>query len=149
LSLSSQSSRSCAGLKIKVLKDKGLEFANSIGTFFETMPRPLRLQSTPVRMPSTNFLARHQLDMHCCTEFLCTVCRQPCPSRIVYQYRAFFCVSRLRMPLVPSALAHARSVSATESPSSVHQPYHGSVSIAFPVQYSQEEKAASDDGDML
>jgi len=30
LSLSSQSSRSCAGLKIKVLKDKGLEFANSI-----------------------------------------------------------------------------------------------------------------------
>jgi hypothetical protein len=30
LSLSSQSSCSCAGLKIKVLKDKGLEFANSI-----------------------------------------------------------------------------------------------------------------------
>jgi hypothetical protein len=33
LSLSSQSSRSCAGLKIKVLKDKGLEFANSIRAF--------------------------------------------------------------------------------------------------------------------
>jgi hypothetical protein len=32
LSLSSQSSRSCAGLKIKVLKDKGLEFANRICT---------------------------------------------------------------------------------------------------------------------
>jgi hypothetical protein len=31
--LSSQSSRSCAGLKIKVLKDKGLEFANSIRPF--------------------------------------------------------------------------------------------------------------------
>jgi hypothetical protein len=30
LSLSSQSSRSCTGLKIKALKDKGLEFANSI-----------------------------------------------------------------------------------------------------------------------
>src|SRR4029450_3982637 len=30
LSLSSQSSRSCAGLKIKVLKDKALEFANTI-----------------------------------------------------------------------------------------------------------------------
>jgi hypothetical protein len=30
LSLSSQSSRSCAGPNIKVLKDKGLEFANSI-----------------------------------------------------------------------------------------------------------------------
>jgi hypothetical protein len=36
LSLSSQSSRSCAGLKIKVLKDKGLEFANSIRWFNET-----------------------------------------------------------------------------------------------------------------
>src|SRR5215211_7731265 len=34
LSLSSQSSRSCAGLKIKALKDKGLEFANSIPSFF-------------------------------------------------------------------------------------------------------------------
>jgi DNA-binding transcriptional ArsR family regulator len=31
--LSSQSSRSCAGSNIKVLKDKGLEFANSIRPF--------------------------------------------------------------------------------------------------------------------
>jgi hypothetical protein len=30
LNLSSRSSRSCAGLNIKVLKDKDLEFANSI-----------------------------------------------------------------------------------------------------------------------
>src|SRR4029434_2950069 len=37
LSLSSQSSRSCAGLKIKVLKDKDLEFANSIRPIFETV----------------------------------------------------------------------------------------------------------------
>src|SRR4029450_1268567 len=37
LSLSSQSSRSCAGLKIKVLKDKGLEFANSIGPIVEAL----------------------------------------------------------------------------------------------------------------
>ena len=36
LNLSSQSSRSCAGPNIKVLKDKDLEFANSIGTFHET-----------------------------------------------------------------------------------------------------------------
>jgi hypothetical protein len=36
LSLSSQSSRSCAGPNIKVLKDKDLEFANSNGGFFET-----------------------------------------------------------------------------------------------------------------
>src|SRR4029450_2051918 len=33
LNLCSQSSRSCAGPNIKVLKDKDLEFANSIGTF--------------------------------------------------------------------------------------------------------------------
>src|SRR4029450_2766712 len=33
LSLSSQPSRSCAGPNIKVLKDKDLEFANSIRTF--------------------------------------------------------------------------------------------------------------------
>ena len=34
MSLSSQSSRSCAGLRIKVLKDEGLEFANSIRANF-------------------------------------------------------------------------------------------------------------------
>ena len=51
----------------------------------ETMPRPLRLQSSPVRMPSKNFLARHQLDIHLWTEFLCTLCRQHCPFRLVYQ----------------------------------------------------------------
>src|SRR5262245_46789927 len=33
LNLSSQSSRSCAGPNIKLLKDKGLEFANSIRAF--------------------------------------------------------------------------------------------------------------------
>src|SRR5262245_40305975 len=32
LNLSSQSNRSCAGPSIKALKDKDLEFANSIGT---------------------------------------------------------------------------------------------------------------------
>jgi hypothetical protein len=36
LNLSSQSSRSCAETNIKVLKDKDLEFANSIRRFFET-----------------------------------------------------------------------------------------------------------------
>jgi hypothetical protein len=36
LNLSSQSSRSCARPNIKVLKDKDLEFANSIRPFFET-----------------------------------------------------------------------------------------------------------------
>jgi hypothetical protein len=39
LSLSSQSSRSWAGLKIKVLKDKGLEFANSIPPFIALSTR--------------------------------------------------------------------------------------------------------------
>jgi hypothetical protein len=53
------------------------------------------------------------------------------------------------MTLVPSALAHMRSVSATESPSSVHQQYRESVSLVCPVQHAQEEQAASDDGDML
>jgi hypothetical protein len=38
LNLNSQSSRSCAGPDIKVLKDKGLEFANSIRRFFKTQP---------------------------------------------------------------------------------------------------------------
>src|SRR5436305_14216316 len=37
LNLSSQSSRSCAGANIKVLKDKDLEFANSIRRFCETL----------------------------------------------------------------------------------------------------------------
>jgi hypothetical protein len=36
LNLSSQSSRSYAGPNTKVLKDKDLEFANSIRGFFET-----------------------------------------------------------------------------------------------------------------
>jgi hypothetical protein len=36
LNLSSQSSRSCAGPNIKMLKDKDLEFANSIPPFCET-----------------------------------------------------------------------------------------------------------------
>jgi hypothetical protein len=36
LNLSFQSSRSCALPNIKVLKDKGLEFANSIRRFFKT-----------------------------------------------------------------------------------------------------------------
>jgi len=47
------------------------------------------------------------------------------------------------MTPVPSALAHVRSVSATESPSSVHQQYRGSVSLVCPVQHAQEEQAAS------
>ena len=38
LNLSFQSSRSCALPNIKVLKDKGLEFANSIPPFNETLP---------------------------------------------------------------------------------------------------------------
>jgi len=71
------------------------------------------------------------------------------PARRVSNNRAFFCVSRLRMPLVPSALVHTRHISTTGSPSSVYQHDHGSVSRVFPVQSSPEEKAASDDGDML
>src|SRR5262249_18505691 len=38
LNLSFQPSRSCALPNIKVLKDKDLEFANSIPPFFETKP---------------------------------------------------------------------------------------------------------------
>jgi hypothetical protein len=37
----------------------------------------------PVRMLSKNFLAHYQLDIHLCTEFLCTWYRQHCPSRLV------------------------------------------------------------------
>jgi hypothetical protein len=39
LNLSSQSSRSCDGPNIKLLKDKGLEFANSIRRVFATRVR--------------------------------------------------------------------------------------------------------------
>src|SRR2546428_12660925 len=39
LNLSSQPSCSCADLNIKILKDKDLEFANSIGRFFEMTGR--------------------------------------------------------------------------------------------------------------
>jgi hypothetical protein len=42
----------------------GKRMTNSIGRFCETMPHPLRLQNSPVRMPSKNFLASHQLDIH-------------------------------------------------------------------------------------
>ena len=38
LNLSSQSSLSCAGLNIKTLKDKDLEFANSIRPFLRHTP---------------------------------------------------------------------------------------------------------------
>ena len=48
LNLSSQSSRSCAGPNIKVLKDKDLEFANSIRRFFETTGRVGKV-NMPVR----------------------------------------------------------------------------------------------------
>src|SRR5262245_34393376 len=41
LNLSSQSSRSCAGPNIKVLKDKDLEFANSIGRFLHALPKQM------------------------------------------------------------------------------------------------------------
>ena len=33
--------------------------------------------------PSKNFLANHQLDIHLCTEFPCTWCRQHSPSRLM------------------------------------------------------------------
>ena len=36
------------------------------------MARQGRLQSQPILMPSKNFLANHQLDIHLCTEFLYT-----------------------------------------------------------------------------
>jgi hypothetical protein len=44
--------------------------------------RPLtqiRLQGAPVRIPSKNFLAHHQLDFHFCTGFLCPWYRQHGP----------------------------------------------------------------------
>ena len=39
----------------------------------------------PVHMLSKNFLAYHQLDIHLCTEFLYTFCRQHCPLQLVYR----------------------------------------------------------------
>jgi len=45
----------------------------------------VRLRGDPVRISSKNFLASYQLDIHWCTEFLCTLCRQHCPSRMVYR----------------------------------------------------------------
>jgi hypothetical protein len=56
LSLSSQSSRSCAGLKIKVLKDKGLEFANSIRPLsaHETRGAVLPVSRAQKRSPPIN-----------------------------------------------------------------------------------------------
>ena len=45
----------------------------------------VRLRGDSVRMPSKNFLARHQLDVDLWTEFLCTLYRQNGPSRRVYR----------------------------------------------------------------
>ena len=53
--------------------------------------RPLtqiRLRGAPVHIPSKNFLAHHQLDVHFWTEFLYTWCRQYGPSRHVCSKRA-------------------------------------------------------------
>jgi hypothetical protein len=36
-------------------------------------------------MLSKNFLVVSQLDIDWWTEFLCTLCRQQCPSRLVYR----------------------------------------------------------------
>src|SRR5256885_14022395 len=47
LNLSSQSSRSCAGPNIKVLKDKDLEFANSITGVSGTIPPLCPLRPAP------------------------------------------------------------------------------------------------------
>jgi len=45
----------------------------------------VRLQGDPIRMPSKNFLATHQLDIHFWTEFLCILCRQNYPFHLVYR----------------------------------------------------------------
>ena len=47
----------------------------------------------PVCMPSKNFLTHHQLDVHFCTEFLCTLPRHYGPSRLV-------CINNGRILLV-------------------------------------------------
>jgi len=49
------------------------------------MSRPVRLRGSPVRTLSKNFLHNHQLDVHLCTEFLCTWYQQDCLSRLVYR----------------------------------------------------------------
>jgi hypothetical protein len=43
------------------------------------------LRSNLVRMPSKNFLAIHQLDIHLCTEFPYTFYRQDYHARMVYR----------------------------------------------------------------
>jgi hypothetical protein len=58
LSLSSQSSRSCAGLKIKVLKDKGLEFANSIRPFSAQCLSAIRVCALHIHKLSTTINVR-------------------------------------------------------------------------------------------
>jgi hypothetical protein len=49
LNLSSHSSRSCAGPNIKLLKDKDLEFANSIRSFLAYLFAPYDLLLQGVR----------------------------------------------------------------------------------------------------
>jgi len=39
---------------------------------------PLSARLPASRVPSKNFLAPHQLDIHLCTEFLYMLCRQHC-----------------------------------------------------------------------
>jgi hypothetical protein len=48
----------------------------------------VRLRGDPARIPSKNFLANHQLDIHLCTEFPYTFCRQYCPQRLMCIKRA-------------------------------------------------------------
>jgi hypothetical protein len=49
------------------------------------MPRLERLRRYLVRRLFKNFQTTHQLDIHLCTEFLCTLSWQNCPSRIMYR----------------------------------------------------------------
>src|SRR5713101_1600113 len=49
---------------------------------------PLSARLPASRVPSKNFLATHQLDVHFCIEFLCTWYPQHCPSRVVCRKRA-------------------------------------------------------------
>src|SRR6266436_10218133 len=76
---------------------------------------PLSARLPASRVPSKNFLATHQLDVHFCIEFLCTWYPQHCPSRVVCRKRAFFVHLREAQRITSSAWK--RSVGGIVSPS--------------------------------
>src|SRR5215813_1963822 len=61
LNLSSLSSRSCAGPNIKVLKDKDLEFANSIRSLNETLSKCCQKRLREATSVSSSHLTKHRL----------------------------------------------------------------------------------------